>query len=472
MCGIFGYSFDEHSVPSRLPAAVIALSAQNDGRGGHAWGWAGSKEGTVKYDKGNGTFVANADFEKMCQYPKLFGHARYATMGARTADNAHPYIHNGIIGAHNGQVYNYLDLDRKYPEYKPFKVDSQYLIALIADGRLKDFDIEGYGAVEFIDLKNPNSIFVYRAQNGELAVADVLSRRDKIIGTMWSSNAGHLKRALTVAGLKYTLYNELKAGVLHQLTPKGAFMVENAPKLIFKARWSREGESYACYGAGSHTFRGGRRDSYPKLHEGSKGTSSSPSSSTGQSTGIRVQTSSSIAPPAGTIFYSLGDDGEVVREYHGTDGKWRKEPYPAPTAPSVTPQTQLPVVIPSSSSAKLKAGEDKEEDTQKGNVTLEAAANTVRGGSTVANLVGLVRPPITAEEEALVEALEHEQLLASFTEEWYVCHRCAMYVIEKPRRNVCPSCFQDSLVREFSAAIPTTYINATHLVDASIYYEV
>lgn len=50
----------------------------------------------------------------------LLGHNRYATMGAHTAANAHPFEHGDVVLAHNGTLWDHYDLTTDY-----FHIDSE-----------------------------------------------------------------------------------------------------------------------------------------------------------------------------------------------------------------------------------------------------------------------------------------------------------------------------------------------------------
>ncbi len=94
----------------------------------------------------------------------LIGHNRFATMGAKTADNAHPFHHGKIVGAHNGTLErNYL---YKLDDAHKFDVDSEAIFFNLNKngfentiGRLK-----GAWALVFYDADTRRMNFI---NNGE-----------------------------------------------------------------------------------------------------------------------------------------------------------------------------------------------------------------------------------------------------------------------------------------------------------------
>lgn len=79
----------------------------------------------------------------------VIGHNRYATIGAASVENAHPFEFDKIIGVHNGTIPKHLLT--KLPNYKDnqYQVDSQTLYAAIASGApIQDI----YSAVYFGSL--------------------------------------------------------------------------------------------------------------------------------------------------------------------------------------------------------------------------------------------------------------------------------------------------------------------------------
>lgn len=78
----------------------------------------------------------NATFNKSLQRQNmaLIGHNRYATQGAVNKNNAHPFVFDGLIGAHNGTLTN----KGAFEDGNNFAVDSQALFNHIDKHGLQD----------------------------------------------------------------------------------------------------------------------------------------------------------------------------------------------------------------------------------------------------------------------------------------------------------------------------------------------
>lgn len=85
-------------------------------------------------------------------------HARAATIGSVTAENAHPFVHGHVIGMHNGTI------NKDFKGKDDYETDSEALIKLIADdGIKKAVDEIGYGgayALVWLDTKDYTLNFI------------------------------------------------------------------------------------------------------------------------------------------------------------------------------------------------------------------------------------------------------------------------------------------------------------------------
>lgn len=197
MCGIFGYSFAEGSV-SEGRRAILAymLADANDTRGGHSWGFTAINGTELTVKRGLGKLKYSAF--RLGPTNALFAHTRWATHGAKSVENAHPFEIEHIVGAHNGVLDNHYELCEKYK--RKFDVDSMHLFAHLAHGLPFD-EIRGYGSIEWIDKANPSEINLCRMYGGELAIYGIGKDPESTTGIVWSSDEDHAHDALQAAGL-------------------------------------------------------------------------------------------------------------------------------------------------------------------------------------------------------------------------------------------------------------------------------
>lgn len=199
MCGIFGWCFKRDNMPPRETRVKLAtvLGLLNDNRGGKSWGWGSQPQGTESsyvIARGLNNIVGQAS--DIASRSIVMAHTRMPTNGSVKVENAHPFEIGKVIGAHNGMIYNWQSLETKYPERKPFAVDSMHIFAHIDEG--KDMkELEGYGAIEFM-LKGDDKQAIYLCRISSGGDLDVVRTEHGII---WSSSGDHLNHALEAAGL-------------------------------------------------------------------------------------------------------------------------------------------------------------------------------------------------------------------------------------------------------------------------------
>lgn len=195
MCGVFGFT-------GNIPCATRIILARslacfNQDRGDDSTGLANiSPDRSVSIWKeaiAAQWAVTEAEFAAHAGAPgTLIGHTRYATHGAVTADNAHPWQIGRTVGCHNGCAINTRELESRCGV--SYAVDSQYLLHLIdRDGAVGE--MRGSAVLTYSRLDDIADVTFERSGN-PLAIAQLESG-----AVVWSSEEAHLERSLAIAGI-------------------------------------------------------------------------------------------------------------------------------------------------------------------------------------------------------------------------------------------------------------------------------
>lgn len=195
MCGIFGFTGRVDNAHALLTSLFLA----NRERGTDSAGLAAvtkDKAEVIKMAVDPREFVQENSFRKMANRKDVvtfLGHTRWATRGAISDSNAHPFISGRTVGIHNGTVNNFSTF--KGFTGKRWSNDSRHLI----------YSLNKYGHVgpatgsinlAWCDLRNDVDLNLVRS-GSTLHYAITVDNQ----AVIFSSDESHLIDALQIAGI-------------------------------------------------------------------------------------------------------------------------------------------------------------------------------------------------------------------------------------------------------------------------------
>lgn len=251
MCGIYGWHLSKKHTMSvaQREAMAASLAASNTSRGGMSWGTysilrgADGKLGEPQIKRAVGPLDEVPGIGLTGLADVMMGHTRYATRGAITVDNCHPFKVGDVTLAHNGVVYNWASLDVKYG--RSCAVDSQHLAHHLAERR-PFTDLEGYGAIQYVRDAAPGEVQLSRMAGGQLAICGLGSKAAPW-GAAWSSDERHLHDALRGAGINFYPYEAPKVGRVYTASDDGVLYLLPAETLRHDLAEDRRSEREAAY---------------------------------------------------------------------------------------------------------------------------------------------------------------------------------------------------------------------------------
>ncbi len=223
MCGLVGMAGDIDKEDRNMFRQMLIVDAI---RGHHSTGVASAtprKGDLLVFKKALNPvdFMQLRGFDQVVDWSSqvLMGHNRYATVGKINNGTAHPFEHDGVIGAHNGTLERWFSL----PDAKEFDVDSECLIWNIANHGFPETmkKTEGAYALTVYD-DNAHELHILRNKERPMYFG---YKHDKSV-LYWASEAWMIRNMAARCGIK--LQKNITQPKEHQLLTWKLPNVKNA----------------------------------------------------------------------------------------------------------------------------------------------------------------------------------------------------------------------------------------------------
>jgi glucosamine 6-phosphate synthetase-like amidotransferase/phosphosugar isomerase protein len=164
LCGLVGIAGDTFGVWKDVFSELLLIDSV---RGTHSTGagFIGRDNESFQVAKEVGdpfNLFLHPDYDDFLKNPSkvIMGHNRYATMGAKLAKNAHPFMFSDVIGMHNGTLDKWCITDLK--DSDKFETDSEAIFYTINQDNIQDTikHMTGAWALVWFDKRTHNLHFL------------------------------------------------------------------------------------------------------------------------------------------------------------------------------------------------------------------------------------------------------------------------------------------------------------------------